>query len=450
MEITYILLGEILGILLLFQFFSSWIVISITLFSLGTVYFFTKKKSILIYIIPILFVIRLVFGVHSGDFDYLENIRLKVELNRGVGKVLKIDNKNLKNLTFVYMSELADGKYNVLGEFKELEKKEDIDIISINRLEVEKLEDSFLEKYFENRVEGFIEKGDRYFKRVYRAIILGESREIPKELREKFNYVGVSHLFALSGLHIGIIIGVISFISSKFSISRDKRYWVILIGLTLYFLGIKHSPSLIRAYIMGVIFLFGKILYENIDIEKSLAVSFIGSLFLNPISIYEVSFKLSYLAVAAIIFIYPFIIKFYKGKSKLIKNIVLIGTIQFFLLPILIKEFGTIQLFSILSNLIIVPLGSLYITLAFIGLLFENFGLGVIIYPIVNIIFKFLIKIVEIFSNIPMLTIKYSGNKDNTIFLLFYVIIFGIIFYNKFKMEGKKDEKIYRRTKISQ
>ena len=316
MEITYILLGEILGILLLFQFFSSWLVISITLFSLGTIYFFTKKKSILIYIIPILFVIRLVFGVHSGDFDYLENIRLKVELNRGVGKVLKIDNKNLKNLTFIYLSELADGKYNVLGEFKELEKKENIDIISINRLEIEKLEDSFLEKYFKNKVEGFIEKGDRYFKRIYRAIILGESREIPKELREKFNYVGVSHLFALSGLHIGIIIGVISFISGKFSISRDKRYWVILIGLTLYFLGIKHSPSLIRAYIMGVIFLFGKIFYENIDIEKSLAVSFIGSLFLNPISIYEVSFKLSYLAVAAIIFIYPFIIKFYKGKSK--------------------------------------------------------------------------------------------------------------------------------------
>lgn len=450
MEITYILLGEILGILLLFQFFSSWLVISITLFSLGIVYFFTKKKSILIYIIPILFVIRLVFGVHSGDFDYLENIRLKVELNRGVGKVLKVDNKNLKNLTFTYLSELADGKYNVLGEFKELEKKEDIDIISINRLEVEKLEDSFLEKYFENRVEGFIEKGDRYFKRVYRAIILGESREIPKELREKFNYVGVSHLFALSGLHIGIIIGVINFISIKLSISRDKRYWVILIGITLYFLGIKHSPSLIRAYIMGVIFLFGKIFYENIDIEKSLAVSFIVSLFLNPVSIYEVSFKLSYLAVVAIIFIYPFILKFYKGKSKIIKNIILIGTIQIFLLPILIKEFGTIQVFSILSNLVIVPLGSLYITLAFIALLLENFCLGAVIFPFVNIIFKLLIKVVEIFSTIPILTIKYNGNKDNTIFLLFYVIIFGIMSYNKFKMEGKKDEKIYRRTKISQ
>lgn len=450
MEITYILLGEILGILLLFQFFSSWIVISITLFSLGTVYFFTKKKSILIYIIPILFVIRLVFGVHSGDFDYLENIRLKVELNRGIGKVLKIDNKNLKSPTFVYLSELADGRYDVLGEFKDFEKKENINIISINRLGVEKLEDNFLERYFKNRVENFIERGDRYFKRVYRAIVLGESREIPKKLREQFNYVGVSHLFALSGLHIGIIMGVINFISIKLSISRDKRYWVILIGITLYFLGIKHSPSLIRAYIMGVIFLFGKIFYENIDIEKSLAVSFIVSLFLNPVSIYEVSFKLSYLAVVAIIFIYPFILKFYKGKSKIIKNIILIGTIQIFLLPILIKEFGTIQVFSILSNLVIVPLGSLYITLAFIVLLLENFCLGAVIFPFVNIIFKLLIKVVEIFSTIPILTIKYNGNKDNTIFLLFYVIIFGIISYNKFKMEGKKDEKIYRRTKISQ
>lgn len=450
MEITYILLGEILGVLLLYQFFSSWVVVSITLFSLGIIYFFTKKKSILIYIMPILFSMRLILGIHSGEYDYLENIRLKVEANRGVGKVLKIGNKNLKNLTFIYLSELADGKYEILGEFKELEKKENIDIISINRLGVEKVEDTFLEKYFKNKVESFIEKGDRYFKRVYRAVILGDSKEIPKELREKFNYVGVSHLFALSGLHIGIIIGVISFISGKFSLSRDKRYWVILIGVTLYFLGIKHSPSLIRAYIMGVIFLFGKILYENVDIEKSLAVSFIVSLFLNPISIYEVSFKLSYLAVVAIIFIYPSILKLYKGKSKIIKNIILIGTIQIFLIPILIKEFGNIQLFSIFSNLVIVPIGSLYIILAFIGLLFENFGLGVVIFPLVNIIFKVLIKIVEIFSNIPMLTIKYSGNKDNTIFLLFYVIILGIIFYNKFKMEGKKDEKIYRRTKISQ
>lgn len=450
MEITYILLGEILGVLLLFQFFSSWLVISITFFTLSILYFFTRKKSILIYIIPILFAIRLVFGVHNGDFDYLENIRLKVELNRGIGKVLKIDNKNLKSPTFVYLSELADGRYDVLGEFKDFEKKENINIISINRLGIEKLEDNFLERYFKNRVENFIEKGDRYFKRVYRAIVLGESREIPKELREQFNYVGVSHLFALSGLHIGVIMGVISFISIKLSISRDKRYWVILIGITLYFLGIKHSPSLIRAYIMGVIFLFGKIFYENIDIEKSLAVSFIVSLFLNPVSIYEVSFKLSYLAVAAIIFIYPFILKFYKGKSKIIKNIILIGTIQIFLLPILIKEFGTIQVFSILSNLVIVPLGSLYITLAFIALLLENFCLGAVIFPFVNIIFKLLIKVVEIFSTIPILTIKYNGNKDNTIFLLFYVIIFGIISYNKFKMEGKKDEKIYRRTKISQ
>lgn len=449
MEITYILLGEIFVILLLFEIFSSWIVISIVILGLLIYYFFTKRKNILIYVLPLLFLIRVTFGVNDTDFNYLETVKLKVELNNGVGKVLKIDNKNIRDKTIIYLSELKNGNYSVLGKFKNIEKKENIDILSISITDIEELEDSFLEKYFKNKVEEFVKNGDRYFKRVYRAVILGDNKNIPKELKSKFNYVGVSHLFALSGLHIGIIIGAIEFIISKFSFSRKSRYIIVLLGVTLYFLGIKHSQSLIRAYIMGVIFIFGKLLYEDVDLEKSLAVSFIVSVFINPFSIYETSFKLSYLAMVAIITIYPNIIKFYKGKSKFIKNIILIATIQFFLMPMLMKEFGTLQIFSILSNLVIVPIGTLYITFSFIALLFQNFGLGGILFPIVNIIFKLLIRVIEIFVKIPMLSIKYNQNKDNIIFILFYVIIFGMIFYNKFKMKGKKDEKIYRRVKIS-
>ncbi|MDO4589276.1 MAG: ComEC/Rec2 family competence protein, partial [Fusobacterium sp.] len=217
----------------------------------------------------------------------------------------------------------------------------------------------------------------------------------------------------------------------KFSFSRKMRYIIILVGITLYFLGLKHSPSLIRAYIMGVIFIFGKLLYEDLDLEKSLAISFIISVFINPISIYEISFKLSYLALVAIVSIYPYIIKFYKGKSKFIKNIILVATIQIFLTPILIKEFGIIQIFSILSNLVVVPIGTAYITLSFVALLLENFGIGDILFPIVNIVFNLLIKTVEIFTKIPMLSVKYNGNKGEIISIIFYVIIFGIIFFNR-------------------
>ena len=78
----------------------------------------------------------------------------------------------------------------------------------------------------------------------------------------------------------------------------------------------------------------------------------------------------------------------------------------------------------------------------------ENLGLGFIVFPIVNIIFETFMKLVEIFSKVPYLTLRYNGSKDNALFLIFYVIIFGIVFYNKFKMEGKKNEKISGRTKI--
>lgn len=163
----------------------------------------------------------------------------------------------------------------------------------------------------------------------------------------------------------------------------------------------------------------------------------------------EVSFILSYLAVFAIICIYPLIRKvIYKGKSKFVEKLILLTTIQFFLTPILIKEFGTIQFLSFFSNLIILPVGTLYILLAFVGLFLENLGLGFIVFPITNIVFETFMKLVEIFSKIPGLTLRYNGSKDNALFLIFYVIIFGIVFYNKFKTEGKKDEEISGRTKI--
>jgi competence protein ComEC len=72
---------------------------------------------------------------------------------------------------------------------------------------------------------------------------------------------------------------------------------------------------------MALIFIGGKIFYEDIDATKSLAVAFIGGIFINPVSMNEVSFILSYLAVFAIICIYPIIRKvLYKGKSRIIEK----------------------------------------------------------------------------------------------------------------------------------
>lgn len=449
MELIYILALEVFIIMTIFNIFSLWTSIFLTVLIVCGIWIFFKSKDKLIYIIPILLIVRLLLCIHFNDSKRLDIVKMKVEVNNGMGRIIKIDNRYPKIKSYTFIPEIPNGKYMILAEIAKIENRENMQYFYINKITEEKIEKNWLKNYFENNAKKFIENGNPQFKRVYRAVILGEGKQLTRNMRREFSYVGISYLMALSGLHIGIILGICSFISKKLPISRKNRYIFMLCFLTIYFFGVKHSPSLIRAYIMALIFIGGKIFYEDIDATKSLAVAFIGGIFINPVSMNEVSFILSYLAVFAIICIYPIIRKvLYKGKSRIIEKLILLTTIQFFLLPILIKEFGTIQFLSFFSNLIILPIGTLYIVISFIGLLLENIGLGFIIFPMTNIIFETFMKLVAIFSKVPYLTLRYNGSKDNALFLIFYVIIFWGVFYNKFKMEGKKDEKISGRTKI--
>lgn len=227
-------------------------------------------------------------------------------------------------------------------------------------------------------------------KRVYKAVILGEGYRLTREMREKFNYIGISHLMALSGFHIGLIISLIALLLPKqLPLKKRGKNISLLVVLTIYYLGIEHSPSLDRAYFMGIIYLLGKILDENTELFKTLTVSYVLSLIINPASINSISFQLSYGAVFIIAGIFPYIkTKIYSGKSKIVEGVLLTLSIQFFLTPLLIREFGIIQLLSFISNIVVVPVGSLFISLGFIGLLLENFSLGFLIVPILNFTFK--------------------------------------------------------------
>ncbi len=82
--------------------------------------------------------------------------------------------------------------------------------------------------------------------------------------------------------------------------------------------GITKSPSSVRAYIMGGVFLIGKIFYEKADIKKSLALAVIINFFIYPVSFGNISFIFSYLCLFSIVYIFP---KYYITKEKRYKNI---------------------------------------------------------------------------------------------------------------------------------
>ncbi len=449
METIYLIALEILIILEILKFFSLEFGIFFSLIFIVGIFIFKKNKSIFLLILPLLFLFRAFFTFNSS-INIGDNKIFNVSLYEGKGKIEKIDNRYPLNNSYLYISNKSNGNYEIMGQIENIENRYGNDYLTIKSERISPIPQNKVKEYFQEKTDSLLKNSNYDLKRVYEAVILGKGYRLTQEMREKFNYIGISHLMALSGFHIGLVISIISFLlPTKLPIKKRERNIFLLVTLTLYYFGIEHSPSLDRAYIMGVVYLLGKIFDENTELIKTLAVSFILSLIINPASINSISFQLSYGAVFAIAEIFPYFkTKLYKGKSKLIDSLILTLSIQFFLTPLLIYQFGVIQLLSFITNIVVVPVGSLFISIGFISLLLENFSLGFLLTPILNFVFKLFFMLVDFFYTIPFMSIKYK-NESNLIILFYIITILGI-FTLKFRKDYKKDEKIYKRTKISQ
>lgn len=436
MELLYVLMFEGFFSILILKYTNFWVGIFINFLISVILGFIYKKNKILICIIPILLCIRFFTFVNFNDYQINDEIKIEILLIEGKGKIEKINDKVPYMKSYGNISYLRDGKYKISGKILKIIDRYGIINYTIEKNEIEEIEKNIIEKYFFAKAEKFIENCSVDFKNMYMAVVLGDGSRLGRNIRELFSYTGTSHLLALSGLHIGIIFSVMMAIAKKIPVKKEKKYFLILVSITIYFLGVKNSPSLTRAYTMVLISLIGKLCYENVDIEKSLTFSFFVSIFLNPLTMEESSLRLSYFAAFAIISIVPIIKKYlYTGKSKLINFVILSGTIQLFLTPLIAYDFEKVPFLSFFTNMLIMPVGSIYITIAFLGLMLENIGLGFMILYFLEIIYNIFYRMLLLFSKIPYLTVECDIEISLLLIIGFYLIIFISVFYLKYKNE---------------
>ena len=139
------------------------------------------------------------------------------------------------------------------------------------------------------------------------GILLGMRANIPDSLNQSFSRTGTAHLLAISGLHIGIVIAIVlSFGILIFGRQRSIYIWLALIVTWLYVLLTGMRPPVIRAAIMGSLFLLAEFLGRQRDAITALAFAAAVMVGIQPYILWSISFQLSFLAMAGLILLYPY------------------------------------------------------------------------------------------------------------------------------------------------
>lgn len=202
-----------------------------------------------------------------------------------------------------------------------------------------------------------------------KAFLQGSRRELPRETVAVFRKAGASHLLALSGLHMGIIYMImdrITGLAGKSPGMKRVRY-ALVVGCSLFFtLMTGASPSIVRAFLFILVRETAKLLCRPQSLSRTLCTALLVQLALSPGSISSVGFQLSYLAIAGITLVFPVLDGWYPGYGKsdplryLWKTSALSISCQIFTAPLCYWLFGTFPVHFMLTNLIAIPLTTLF------------------------------------------------------------------------------------------
>lgn len=260
---------------------------------------------------------------------------------------------------------------------------------------------------------------------ILKGILLGKTDEMEEEVKEQFQTANISHVLAISGMHISYLILGIQLAIEKLKGKRKTR--IITIVALLFYIGIiGFSPSVIRAVIMAILVLVSKLIYQKADTINSLAISLLIILLYNPFLIFNIGLQLSYLGTIGIVLIQPLLMV--TDKTNKIKEIIKVTlSAQIMILPVMIYHFNQIGIYFIFSNLLIsiiigpiIILGFLYI---FCSLCFPFLGQVLSVFLEIGLM---LLNCVAQISKLPFAKIYLP--TPNNISILFYYLGIGIFF----------------------
>ena len=248
------------------------------------------------------------------------------------------------------------------------------------------------------------------------AFILGKSYYIDSEVLNNYKINGITHLFALSGLHVSMFSSIILFILKKIKLSEKLSYFITSLFLIFFAFIASFTPSIVRSVLFFILSSINNVYYLYIKPKYLLYIVFSILIFINPFYIYDTGFILS--------FCISFFILLFNEKNKINNNLLSILVISILStlssLPIIINMSYEINILGFINNLFFIP----YVT-------YIVFPLSIIVVFIskLSFILNFLIIIMEYISKVSsnILNIKLIFPKMSLFLIIIYYVLLILI-----------------------
>ena len=224
------------------------------------------------------------------------------------------------------------------------------------------------------------------------ALTLGYKDDLDPELKRLFQASGAAHVLAVSGLHTGIIYGLLLWLLTFGGRIRPmhENKWgrraisiVIIAAMWGYAWLTGMTPSVVRAVVMVSIFEVGRMVYRQAFSLNTIAAAAVLILLVRPTDLWSVSFQLSFAATAAIVSLTP-AIPLKEGRwPRVVRYIIGIIVVslaaQIGTLAITMYYFGQISTYFLLTNLIVLPLATMLVPCGLITIALGGSAVGLLV-----------------------------------------------------------------------
>ncbi|MBI2464264.1 ComEC/Rec2 family competence protein [Candidatus Peregrinibacteria bacterium] len=246
------------------------------------------------------------------------------------------------------------------------------------------------------------------------GLLFGERKSFSTEMMNAFNITGLTHVLAISGYNITLII---IFANALFaSLNRRSRCLLSIFSVLFFTMFVGPSASVVRAALMGIIGLFALNSGRQNETSLALAASGFFMVLWNPrILLYDRGFQLSFAATFGLIFVSPFLsaLKFFSGKRfRFIKeSFALTLSAMALTAPLILYYFQRFSLVSPFANIIVAPFIPLSMFFGFFAVILSFFSsaLGSIFGYFAWLSLSLILFFVDWLSRIPYASIFFEG-----------------------------------------